>query len=156
MASAPVSASAMTLAPEACACNRYELKSETPRGCATDPRTAPPDFTIASLASRCSALPNAYSKLMKYHEDPPILVMAPPTALPSAQVSSAHCTVVGWQNFPVRSDVAVADANIARLRSRINAFTARPTPELARSTIAETPSWSTQRRAIASPTSGLF
>src|ERR1700722_3876197 len=127
MASAPVSASAMTLAPEACACNKYELKSETPRGCATDPRTTPPDFTIASLASRCSALPNAYSKLMKYHDDPPILVMAPPTALPSAQVSSAHCTVVGWQNFPVRSDVAEPDASMVRFLSFITVLTASAT-----------------------------
>src|ERR1700733_8367421 len=132
MASAPVSASAMTLAPEACACNKYELKSETPRGCATDPRTTPPDFMIASLASRCSALPNAYSKLMKYQDDPPSLVMAPPTALPSAHGSSAHGPAVGPPPFPVRSDVAVADSNFVRLRSCINAFTARPTPELAR------------------------
>src|SRR5271155_108271 len=95
IASAPVSARAITLAPEACACKRYEPKSVAPSGCDTEPSTEPPALTIASVASRCRALPRAYSKLMKNQVDPPKLVIVRPTAEPSAQVSRAHWTVVG-------------------------------------------------------------
>jgi hypothetical protein len=87
---------------------------------------------------------------------PPRSVIALPMALPSAQVSSAHCTVVGWQNFPVRSEVAEPDASMVRFFSFITVLTASATPEFGRSTMATTFSWSTQRRAIAEPTSGLF
>jgi hypothetical protein len=93
---------------------------------------------------------------MKYQVDPPILVIVRPAVFPSAQVSRAHWTVVDWQNLPVRSEVAVAEASIARFFSCMRLLTARPTPELARSTIASTPSASTHRCAIATPMSGLF
>src|SRR4029453_483583 len=96
----------------------------------------------------------AYSKEMKYQLLPPTSVTARPTALPSAQVSRFHWTVVFLQNLPVMSDVEVEDASVVRFFSSSSWLTARPTAELGRSTIAVTPSWSTHFRAMRPPMSG--
>ena len=56
--------------------------------------------------------------------------MALPMALPSAQVSSAHCTVVGWQNLPVRSEVAEPDRLQPRARELAGSIAASPAAAL--------------------------
>jgi hypothetical protein len=69
--SPPTLASPMTLAPDACACNSSEEKSEAPTGWRTDPMTEPPAASMTCVASRCKAAPKEMSTVMKNHGLPP-------------------------------------------------------------------------------------
>src|SRR4029453_7376469 len=63
--SPPALASPMTLAFDACACNRKEEKSEVLIGCLTPPSTLPPFAVTTAAVSRSSACPNAKSEVKK-------------------------------------------------------------------------------------------
>ena len=70
--------------------------------------------------------------------------------------SVTHCTRLGEQALPVRSEEAVLEASMVIGVSRTIVLTASATPEFGRSTMASTFSTSSQRRTMAEPTSGLF
>src|SRR5215813_7238085 len=93
---------------------------------------------------------------MKNQEAPPVLTMALPVPLASAQVSYVQWTVFGEHALPVRSEVAADDTTKALPLSRVIWLTARATPEFGTSTITSTLSASYHCRAICEPTSGLF
>ena len=76
--------------------------------------------------------------------------------LPSAQVSFTHCTVVGEQALPVRSEVAALEARATRFRSRMHAAYAERDRRVGQVDDRGHPVQSTQRRAMAVPISGLF
>src|SRR5947199_10643537 len=100
--------------------------------------------------------PSAKFTVTKYHSLPPRPIIAAAVALPVAQTSLTHWTVLGEQALPVRSELAVDDARKVMRVSRSSELTVRPTAEFGTSTTASTPSTSSHLRTIAEPTSALF
>ncbi len=64
----------MTLACEACACSRYEEKSDDAVGVRTEPTTVPPAAWTAADASFSRLVPNTVSLVRKNHELSPRLI----------------------------------------------------------------------------------
>src|ERR1700694_2949193 len=100
--------------------------------------------------------PSAKFTVRKYQSVPPRAIIAAAVVLPVAQASLTHWMVLGEQDFPVRSELAVDDARNVILESRSSEVRRSPPAELGTSTRASPLPTSSHLRTIAEPTSALF